>query len=198
VKPRLNPSRRKGQPPHYFGDVDEYHPKWWQRKSRDELMKRGREEYDKAIASASEGEYEKAPRRADLGSQSHRGAQISARISSHAAVCKRRRRRTHRVHSREPRDLAARPDRPDGDEALARPSGITTADDDRVRPVPAFGRRPAASGQRRGRQCARRASWSVESGCVVAASSGRFGSLLVSVARRGNDCGEPTAAVAGT
>jgi hypothetical protein len=59
VKPRLNPSPRRGQPPHYFGDVDEYYPKWWQRKCRDELMTRGREEYDKAIASASGGEYEK-------------------------------------------------------------------------------------------------------------------------------------------
>ena len=45
VKPRLNPSPRKGQPPHYFGDVDEYYPKWWRRKSRDELLQRGREQY---------------------------------------------------------------------------------------------------------------------------------------------------------
>ena len=59
VKPRLNPSPRRGQPPHYFGDVDEYYPKWWQRKSRDELKSRGRGEYDKAIASASDDEYEK-------------------------------------------------------------------------------------------------------------------------------------------
>jgi hypothetical protein len=59
VKPRLNTSPRQGQPPHYFGDVDEYYPEWWQRKSRDELMTRGRQQYDKAIASASEGEYEK-------------------------------------------------------------------------------------------------------------------------------------------
>jgi hypothetical protein len=59
VKPRLNPSSRRGRPPHYFGDVDEYYPKWWQRKSRDELLKRGLNEYGTAMASASGGEYEK-------------------------------------------------------------------------------------------------------------------------------------------
>ena len=98
-------------------------------------------------------------------------------LALESALCRRC------TKSRGPRGFVRQP----RDEALARVEWDHHGGWRSRSPAIAFAQfRSSAGDRRRGRRRGRRAWWSVESWCVAAASSGRFGSLLVSWSRRGN------------